>query len=126
VPETAVLGDAARGDRRRGALYVREKVVRRIVERSVLDVPGVVGDSGEGFGGVLSQSLPSATCRLEHAGARVHVSLAVAWPVSLPWLTRAVRDRVATRVRELTGLSVSSVDVEVSRFTSKQTIRRVQ
>lgn len=97
--------------------------MRRIAERTVLDVPGVVPAGGDA---VLTRTLPSATCRLEQTGARVEVDVATQWPLSLPAVASMVRDRVAHRVHELTGLGVASVDVAVSRITPPSDVRRVQ
>jgi uncharacterized alkaline shock family protein YloU len=107
-------------------LYVREKVVARIAERAALDVTGVVPVGNGGVTSTLTRSLPATSCRLGQAGARVDVAIAARWPVSLAALARLVRDLVATRVHELTGLPVASVDVTVARITLAEQDRRVE
>jgi uncharacterized alkaline shock family protein YloU len=107
-------------------LYVREKVVSRIAERAALDVSGVVPAGDGGLTSTFTRSLPATSCQLGQAGARVDVAVAARWPVSLAALVHLVRDRVTTRVHELTGLPVASVDVTVARITVPEQERRVQ
>ena len=49
------------------------------------------------------------------------LSISVRWPASVPEVTSAVRDRVRRRVRALTGLTVSDVDISVTDLVTQLT-----
>lgn len=99
----------------RGRLVIRDRVVNRIACTEALLVDGVV-PSSEGFDRVRGRGLPRALAVVEGPDAAVSLRIAVQWPLALAPLTRAVRTRVAERIRELTGLHVSRVDVAVDRI----------
>ncbi len=94
---------------KRGRLAIADQVVRSIARLAAAEVSGTV----PGEGGWHARRLPRAQARVAGDRTRVSVEVGARWPSPLPVVAAAVRDTVASRLRELTGLTVDAVDVTV-------------
>ena len=116
VAETTAPGLAAPAER--GTLDVRAKAVERLAEGAALEIAGSVRHSSRlgALTGALTggSSHPSATARISDGSARVEVAVACVWPAALARIAAQVRERVAQRTAELSGITITSVDVTVT------------
>ncbi len=101
----------------RGVTTVPAAVVARIAEQVASEHPRVGGSAG-GVLGVRARrdfdSRPTAECDLYGAVAVLRLDVGLAFPVDLAATCTALRERVRTRVEELTGIRVGRLDVEIS------------
>lgn len=98
----------------RGQLQIAEKVFERIAAVAAGEVAGVGSPQGNQASQLLGRGLPRAS--VDVAGSRVHLATAVPlrWPSVAPATASAVREHVGSRVTEMTGRTVDSVDVELA------------
>ena len=101
----------------RGRLVVADRVVEKVASIAAAEVEGVVS-SGSGLGGLLGHRYPRADATVAGARARVHVEVAVSWPMPLAQVAGAVRQRVGRRLDELVGLAVDAVDVTAATLVT--------
>lgn len=118
---------AAANPEQRGRTVIKEAVLQRIAAQAATEVHGVA-DSGSGLDKVIGRRLPKADARVAGTRARVAVGIAVAWPHPLATVAAGVREHVTERLRDLTGLSIDAVDVDVARVVraTESRPRRVQ
>lgn len=113
-----------------GATVIADRVVERIAERAALEVPGVASEAGSlgaagSIGGLRNPTrLPKAAGDIAGGRGRIALSLAVTWPSALAPVAQQVRSHVATRVGELTGLTVDQVDVAIVKVSLPAPERR--
>lgn len=95
----------------RGRLDIHDGVVETIASRAAATVSPIRHPSG--LSRLTSGELPRA--RVTVVAGRVDIALVVAahWPTPAGALARRVQETVTRQVGELTGLSVTRVDVEV-------------
>lgn len=105
------MRDVLAPPRERGHLEIRPRVVDTVGRRAAKGVTGVVAES---VGRIARHDLPEVSSRVDGGHVRLDVDLAVAWGAPLASVAAAVQRQVATRVHELTGLVVDSVDVSVA------------
>lgn len=102
---------------RRGRLVLADTVVEKIAGQAAAEVGTVHGRSG-GLLGIGSHddrtARPQVDVDLSGDHADVSVKVGVAYPGSIPETTRALRGHVVSRVRELAGVEVRRLDVEVT------------
>lgn len=67
--------------------------------------------AGSALGRAVGRRYPKADAQVAGDRARITVEVAVAWPASLVDVTAGVRDIVRSRLGELAGLQVDTVDV---------------
>lgn len=72
--------------------------------------------SGGSLEGVVGRRYPKADARTAGSRTRIGIEVAVLWPSPLSQLLGQVRERVRTRVVDLTGLDVDAVDVVAARI----------
>ena len=112
----------------RGSLTVHDRAVSRVAEYAARDTVGVLRQS-RGLGRVMGRDLPRVDSNVSGGHVRVRIAIATAWPRSVPAVSAAVRDRVATQLVASTGLVVDRVDVivdEVVRQSPADARRVVQ
>ena len=101
----------------RGSTVMSRKVIEKIAGQIAKDETYAGGSSG-GFLGIGARADLSARpqAQVELAGniASLRVEVGFPYPVPLRQATEQLRDRVASRVTELTGVEVRQVDVTVS------------
>ncbi len=94
----------------RGRLTVSERVVVNVARLATREVGGTVVTGSRALG----HGLPRVRADVAGGRTRVSVQVAVAWPYRLPVIAEQIRDAVAARVHELTGLIVDGVEVVVA------------
>lgn len=108
-----------------GTTTVADSVVAKIAGIAAREVSGV-HDMGSGAArafGVIKEKLPigsndpiptqGVTVEVGEREAAVDLDLVIEYGVSIPDLSRSVRNNVITRVERMTGLSVTEVNISV-------------
>jgi len=118
-----------------GRLRIHDRVVEKIAGQAAREVAGagsarprVLGRSLPGFGVRRTDldAAANASASIEGSVTRIELSISVRWPASIPEVTAQVRDRVRTRVSDLTGLRVQEVGITVTDLvTDRPPGRRV-
>jgi uncharacterized alkaline shock family protein YloU len=134
--DSADVGDAADvGATDLGRIDLADRVVEKIAARAVREVPEagasaprVLGRTVPGAGhlgirGTDLDAAPKVSADVDGTVVYVHLSLSVSWPASVATVTRAVRERVSTRVSELTGLRVAEVHIAVTDLVASESRR---
>jgi uncharacterized alkaline shock family protein YloU len=88
---------------RRGVTRVSDRVVAKIAARVAAENHQLAAP-------------PRAWARVSGTVAVVRLGVAVRYPSPVPRVTAAVRDHVRRGVREMTGIAVESLDIEVDRL----------
>lgn len=101
----------------RGRLVIADRVVEKVASIAAAEVEGVVA-SGSGLGGLFGHRYPRADATVAGERARVHVEVAVSWPMPLAQVAAAVRQQVGRRLDELVGLAVDAVDVTAATLVT--------
>jgi uncharacterized alkaline shock family protein YloU len=96
----------------RGATTIADQVVVKVATVAARECTESTS-AHNAMGRLTGRSLPSAEAVIANGRARLRMRIAVQWPTPLGEAAARVRDRVSTRVSELTGLQVDAVDVEV-------------
>ncbi|MEU5691777.1 Asp23/Gls24 family envelope stress response protein [Actinosynnema sp. NPDC020468] len=88
-----------------GRLVLTDRAVERLASRAVLEVPDVhpVG----------TRRAPSVTARVTGDRATLRVHLSITYPRPVARTAEAARAHLTRRVGELTGLTVTRVDISV-------------
>lgn len=99
----------------RGATTITERAVRRIVAAAVDSVPGIVPTSARGLDRMTKRSYPHYEVLMhpvQHS-VSITITIAVSWPAPVIKIATAVQDAVCTWVERMTGLQVTTVNVDV-------------
>jgi uncharacterized alkaline shock family protein YloU len=115
--------DPAQDASDRGRLDVKPRAVHRIAEQATADVTGWTGRGG-GLGRALGRRLPVVDVTVTGRHAVVTADVMAPWGLALADLAASVRDRVAARVGELTGLAVDRVDVRIVQIDREPAAER--
>ncbi len=91
----------------RGTTTISDRAFTRIAERLASEDEHVTGR-------------PHVSASVSGAVAAVHYDLAVRYPAPVPRLAAEIRERVRRRLRELTGIAVENVDIEVVELVPEQ------
>ncbi|MEU8269066.1 Asp23/Gls24 family envelope stress response protein [Sphaerisporangium sp. NPDC049002] len=101
----------------RGRTDISDRVLERIAAHAVSEVDQVGGAAAPR---PLGRATPGAAPRVSaHADGRlaiVRVRMSVTYPAPIRQVVHRVRDHVAARVHELTGLDARQVDIDVTRL----------
>ncbi|MFI6350886.1 Asp23/Gls24 family envelope stress response protein [Streptomyces sp. NPDC050560] len=100
------------GAAERGATRIADRVVSKIAAYAAYEALGGAPEGG---------SRPRASVHVRQETARVRVAVELDYPTDVGARCRAVRSRVAGRVRQLAGMAVPEVTVEVERLHSDDT-----
>lgn len=96
----------------RGATRIADRVVAKIAAYAAREALDRIPEDG---------AAPSATVAVRHDSARVRISLELEYPTDIGAQCGAVRRQVSQRVRELAGMEVPEVAVQVERLHSAHT-----
>ncbi|GAA2930858.1 hypothetical protein GCM10020221_28350 [Streptomyces thioluteus] len=107
---TVARGGRAVEPARRGATRIADRVVAKIASQAAREALDDVGEEGEP---------PYASVTVHEETARVTVSVELGYPADIAARCRAVRRRIAERVRALAGMEVPEVVVTVERLHSR-------
>jgi uncharacterized alkaline shock family protein YloU len=107
----------------RGTTTIADRVVERIAARAAGEVDQASGAPRRILGRSLGRDddadrRASADARVDGRIVTLAITLAVQWPANVREVAEQVRRHVAERVRELTGLEVAEVDVDVPTLLS--------
>ena len=106
----------------RGRLTISDRTVERIAATAVTEVDGIGGSATRMLGVAMSRDggehSAKVTATVSGGVASLVVRLSVAYPASVTRTTEAARAHLVQRVEELTGLTVSRVDITVTALRS--------
>lgn len=100
----------------RGETTIADRVVAKVAGRAAHEALRTGPDARKLPRG--KRSAPRATVDVRESSARVKVSVELGYPSDIGAQCSAVRRQVASRVRELVGMEVPDVAVEVERLHS--------
>jgi uncharacterized alkaline shock family protein YloU len=106
----------------RGELVIRGRAVSRIVERAVLDVPGVLRSSSR-IGPITRRELPRAVVDMSTPHPNIRVDVALSWPSPVAALCRDIRDRIDAEVARIVGREPSRIDIAVTELIAEEPFR---
>lgn len=109
---TAVPGPLPAPDR--GSLRIADRVVAKIAAQAA----GEALSGAPGSDLVPRDARPHASVSVRKNAARLRLALELGYPVDIGAVCRDVRGHVSGRVRDLTGMDVPEVTVEVERLHS--------
>ncbi|MCW2877932.1 MAG: hypothetical protein JWQ95_2032 [Sphaerisporangium sp.] len=113
-------GDAAGPVESRGRTDISGRVLERIAAHAVNEVDEVGGAAprllGMPLGRDATDTAPRVSAQVDGHLAIVRVTLSVTYPAPIRQVAHRVRDHIMTRVRELTGLDVRQVDIDIARL----------
>jgi uncharacterized alkaline shock family protein YloU len=121
-PDQAGLDHAAAEAGDRGELVIRGRAVARIVERAVLDVPGVLRSSSR-IGPITRRELPRAVVDMSTPHPNILIDVALTWPSPVARLCREIRDRIEESVTRMVGRRPSRVDIAVTELIAEEADR---
>jgi uncharacterized alkaline shock family protein YloU len=105
----------------RGTTVIAEKVFEKIAGQAASEVTTSRGRTG-GVLGIGSDADPDARPKvdvdLSADSVDLDLAVGIAYPGSVRSAAQQVRDRVASRVHELTGVAVHRVDIDVTFLTT--------
>ncbi len=101
----------------RGQTILADKVIEKIASQVASD-ESVAGGSSGGFLGIGThadlKARPKASVELTGNIATLSVEVGMPYPVPLRRTTEQMRQRIRTRVTEMTGVEVRHVDIKIS------------
>lgn len=110
----------------RGRTIIADKVVKRVASIATAEIEAVV-DTRKGWTKLIRRGLPHAEAVVAGGTSRITVEVAATWPTPLAQVAAQVRHHVTRRVVDLTGVSVTRVDVTVANVVHLDTaVRRAQ
>jgi uncharacterized alkaline shock family protein YloU len=126
----AVTGSPA-GRTELGMLSINDRVVEKMAARAAVEIPdagaaaprvlgrSVTGAAALGARTTSLTALPKASADVDGLIVFLDLSISVRWPASVPEVASAVRERVRSRVKELTGLTVAEVSISVTDLATR-------
>ncbi|TSB13090.1 Asp23/Gls24 family envelope stress response protein [Streptomyces benahoarensis] len=115
APGAAAVAEVPRGER--GATRVADRVVAKIAAAAAREALRAAAE-GARTGAHATVTVRRRDGRLPFGEAHVHVTVELGHPTPIGARCGAVRRQVTARVRELAGMDVSEVAVEVERLHS--------
>ncbi|MFI9450154.1 Asp23/Gls24 family envelope stress response protein [Amycolatopsis sp. NPDC052450] len=115
----------------RGGLTVAGVAVERIAARAITELDGIGGAAsrvlGIAVGGEDLDQGAKVSAHVTGSATTLDVRLSVRYPLSVRATTETAREHLIRRVGELSGLTVSQVDITVTALHSTETeTRRVR
>ncbi|MEV4410966.1 Asp23/Gls24 family envelope stress response protein [Catellatospora sp. NPDC049609] len=113
------LADAASAA---GTIHIEEDVIAKVAAQAASELPDI-GCPTRGLGHLGADTLgaradlsrrPKASAQVDGDRAYLDLVVSVRWPAPVPQVTAALREHVRTRIEELTGLTVHTVNIEVA------------
>jgi len=117
VPHAAARRASVEELRRRGTTVIADKVFEKIAGQAASEVAGARGRSG-GVLGIGSEAdanaRPKVGVDLSDDSVDFDIAAGIAYPGSIRAAAQQIRDRVSNTVRDLTGVPVHRVDIDVT------------
>lgn len=111
----------------RGRLSIADRVVEKIAVQAAGEVEHAAGVRrrvlGQTVGRLTEESSARASADVDGELVTLSMSISVEYPASVRRVAADVRARVGERVRELCGLEVAEVRIDVPSFLTKQSPR---
>lgn len=111
-----------------GRVAISDRVLERIATHALAEVDEVGGVARRVLGVPLGQNgtdiAPRVDARIDGPLATLKMTVSVVYPAPVRQVARTVRDLVAARVGEFTGLDVRQVDVDVATLISSESTHR--
>jgi uncharacterized alkaline shock family protein YloU len=107
----------------RGRITIADRVVEKIAARAVREVDRASGAPRRLLGTSLGSSgsaRPRADAKVDDRTVSLRLSMSVEYPAPVRDVAAEVRERVARRVYELTGLKVTDIDITVPVFVTER------
>ncbi|MET7860076.1 Asp23/Gls24 family envelope stress response protein [Streptomyces sp. NPDC005318] len=129
---TTTSAEAETGAAQRGSTTISDRTVERIAARVLTEVEHVGGAAGRVLGIAVPAGHADDSARVtakvsSDSGAALDVRLSVAYPNSVAHTTENARARLVRRVADLTGLTVTRVDITVTSLRAPDSpTRRVR
>jgi len=102
----------------RGALHIADKVAEKIAATAVREVEHAAGTPstvlGARVGAISANMAARVSAKVDGSVVTAQVAMSVQWPAPIRDVTRQVRHHITDRVRQLTGLRVVEVDIQVT------------
>lgn len=115
------LAPDATGYEARGHTVLAGKVIEKIASQVARDESSAGGSAG-GFMGMGAHAdlsaMPKASVQLTGNIASLSVEVGLPYPAPLRQGTEVLRERIKSRVNELTGIEVRQVDIRISWLTT--------
>jgi uncharacterized alkaline shock family protein YloU len=108
----------------RGTMTIADRAVEKIAAIAAGEVERASGIPrrllGTTFGRSNMSTRPRASAKVEEKTVSLKVSVSVEYPAPVRDVAAEVRERVARRVYELTGLKVTEIDITVPLFLTER------
>ena len=108
-----------------GSISISQEVVASVVKNAAVEIDGVneVSSGNVGFRGFLSKANYTKPIRIEinEGIARVQISVIVDQSKRIPDLANTLQLNIKNAVQNMTGLTVSAVDIVVAGISRTQT-----
>jgi uncharacterized alkaline shock family protein YloU len=110
----------------RGLTDISPRVVERIAGRVAIELPDVFPPPRTGVARLVgtARALPPVTADLDDDTVALEIDVAMHYPVSLAAAGADLRATVARRVRELTGIRVERLEINIVAFVLRGRPRR--
>src|SRR5690348_17062853 len=123
--------DQGTGDDLPGRTTLADRAVERTATQAITEVVEVGGTTrwllGDTLGGPVEERSAQVSATVDDTTASLHVRLSVAYPTSVARTTQHVRAHLTRRLHELTGLTVTRVDITVTAlYIAQPGARRVR
>jgi uncharacterized alkaline shock family protein YloU len=107
-----------------GRTTVADRAVERTAVQAITELDNVGGSAQRLFGAPAESRAAQVSVTSDDTTTALHVRLSIAYPASVARTTHEVRAHLIRRLRELTGLVVTRVDITVTAFYTTAPERR--
>lgn len=108
----------------RGRTTIADRAVEKIAAMAAGEVERASGSPrrllGTTFGRPNSSTRPRASAKVDETTVSLKLSVSVEYPSPVRDVAAEVRERVARRIYELTGLKVTEIDITVPSFLTER------
>ncbi len=110
-----------------GRITIEPRAVERIASLAAAEIPDAGASTGRllGFRRSPSGRLPKVTAEVDGHLVFLEVELSVRWPVAISRVTEEVRQHLFGQLRDLVGLEVGEVNIEVVELLTESSSARV-
>jgi uncharacterized alkaline shock family protein YloU len=116
--------DPLEGASTRGSMTIADRVVEKIAAVAAGEVERASGIPrrllGTTFGRPTPSTRPRASAKVDVSTVSLKLSVSVEYPAPVRDVAAEVRERVARRIYELTGLKVTEIDITVPLFLTER------
>jgi uncharacterized alkaline shock family protein YloU len=107
-----------------GRTTLANRTVERTATQAITEIADVGGTAhwmlGDTLAGPAEERSAQVSATVDDTTASLHVRLSIAYPASVARTTQQIRSHLTQRLHELTGLTVTRVDITVTALYSTQ------